>query len=97
MTQLLDELEQVLSDLMQAGFYTGGAAAGQRAERLSGECEQMGLHTASEIMKKIAASLKQRSFQTEKDDRELMQEICAAVRYIELARERLQEKQIMAR
>lgn len=97
MTQLLDEMERLLSDLLQAGFSTGGISAGRRAEILSDQCEESGLHTAAALLKKIAEELKSRSFQTEKDDRELMAQICAAVRYIELAREQLQEQQILDR
>lgn len=97
MTQLLDEMERLLCDLLQAGFSTGGISASRRAEKLSDQCEEAGLHTAAAILKKIEAELKSRSFQTEKDDRELLAQICASVRYIELARERLQEQQILDR
>ena len=97
MTQLLEDMERLLSDLMQAGFSTGGPSAGQRAEKIAGQCEVMGLHTASEILSKIGLALCQRAFQAEKDDRELMANICAAVGYIELAREQLRERQIEAR
>ncbi len=97
MNELLDEMEQILSDLTQSGFSTGAEYGARRATGLSEACEAMGLHTASKILKDIATMLSQRPHQVQKDDGMLMEKICMAVRYMELAREKMMQQSILDR
>lgn len=97
MTELLDELELALADLMQSGFSTGGAAAAQRLGTLSRRCEDCGLHTGGALLSQLERALTARSHTVQKSDLPLAAAVCRAARYIQLCREKLQEEQIEQR
>ena len=97
MTELLDDMELALSDLMQSGFSTGGPAAAKRMHNLSLSCEDRGLHTGGTLLSEIEEALTSRSHTVEKDDLHLAAVVCRTARYIQLCREKLQEEQIMQR
>ena len=97
MTELLDDMELALTDLMQSGFSTGGPAAAGRIHNLSLACESRGLHTGGTLLAEIEQALASRSHAVEKDDLPLAAAICRAARYIQLCREKLQEEQITQR
>jgi len=97
MTGLLNDMELMISDLMQTGFSTGGEAARLRGEELALRCDSMGLHTAKNILDQITSELRKRTFLETKNDHELMAQLCICLRYIELARLRLQENSIRQR
>ena len=97
MTELLDEMELALTDLMQSGFSTGGEAAAKRMHNLSLACEDRGLHTGGTLLSEIERALVARSHAVEKDDLSLAAAVCRTVRYIRLCREKLQEEQIIQR
>lgn len=95
MTELINEMETALTDLLQTGLATW--ADGQRLQRLSEECEAYGLHTGAAMMARIAGLLNARNHAAQKDDHPLAAEICRAVRYITLCREKNQEDAILTR
>ena len=97
MTELLDDIELVLTDLMQSGFSTGGPAAAKRMHNLSLMCEDQGLHTGGALLSEIETALDARAHALEKDDLSLAAAVCRAARYIQLCREKLQEEQITQR
>lgn len=96
-TELLDNMELALTDLMQSGFSTGGPAAAKRMHNLSLMCEDRGLHTGGALLSEIEKALDARSHALEKDDLSLAAAVCRAVRYIQLCREKLQEEEILQR
>ena len=96
-TELLNDMELALSDLMQSGFSTGGSAAAKRMHNLSLACEERGLHTGGTLLSEIEQALNSRSHAVEKDDLPLAAAVCRTVRYIQLCREKLQEEQILQR
>ena len=97
MTELLDDMELALTDLMQSGFSTGGPVAAKRMHNLSLMCEDRGLHTGGALLSEIEKALDSRSHALEKDDLPLAAAVCRTVRYIQLCREKLQEEQITQR
>ena len=97
MTELLDDMELALPDLMQSGFSTGGTAAVKRIHDLSLACEDRGLHTGGVLLSEIERALASRSHAVEKDDLSLAAAVCRTVRYIQLCREKMQEEQIIQR
>lgn len=97
MTELLDDMELALTDLMQSGFSTGGPAAAERLHALSLMCEDCGLHTGGKLLSRIEQALTARSHAVEKDDLPLAASVCRTVHYIQLCREKLQEEQITQR
>ena len=97
MTELFDDMELALADLMQSGFSTGGPAAAQRLHALSLMCEGSGLHTGGMLLSEIEQALNARSHSLEKNDLLLAASVCRTVRYIQLCREKLQEEQIVQR
>ena len=96
-TELLDDMELALTDLMQSGFSTGGSAAAKRMHNLSLACEERGLHTGGTLLSEIERALDARTHAVEKDDLPLAAAVCRAVQYIRLCREKLQEEQIIRR
>ena len=54
MTQLLDELERAVTDLLQSGLDTGGPAACARLRTLAVRCEDAGLHTGAALARELA-------------------------------------------
>lgn len=97
MTELLDDMELALADLMQSGFSTGGPAAAQRLRALALTCEDCGLHTGGTLLSEIGQALSARAHTVKKDDRALAASLCRMERYIQLCREKLQEEQIIQR
>lgn len=97
MTELLDDMELALTDLMQSGFSTGGPVAAGRLRTLAAACEDCGLHTGGVLLLRLEQNLTARSHSLEKDDLPLAAAVCRAVRYIQLCRERLEEEQITRR
>ena len=95
MTELLNEMEQALTDLMQSGL--AAARSGGRFRKLADTCEARGLHTGYKLMVQIGQGLDQRIHDAHKDDIPLTDAVCAAVRYIALCREKCQEEQILKR
>lgn len=95
MTDVLDEMETALTDLMQSGLATWGDAA--RFEKLAEVCEAHGLHTGAALMGRIGQQLNDRAHALEKNDLQLAESVCRAVRYINLCREKSQEDIILAR
>lgn len=97
MTELLDEMELALTDLMQSGFSTGGPAAARRLRDLALTCEASGLHTGGALLSGVVQVIAARAHAMEKDDLSLMAAVCRTMRYIQLCREKLQEEQIIRR
>ena len=97
MTELLDDMELALTDLMQSGFSTGGEDAAKRMRNLSLACEDRGLHTGGALLSEIVRALAARAHTVEKADLSLAAAVCRTVRYIRLCREKLQEEQIIER
>ena len=95
MTELLNEMETALTDLLQTGFATWDG--GGRFEKLAEECESRGLHTGAAMMGHIGQLLNLRAHSLEKHDDSLAVEVCRTVRYIALCREKDQEDAILAR
>ena len=95
MTDLLNDMEMALTDLLQTGLATWGD--GQRFRKLAGDCEAHGLHTGAAMMSRIGELLNARNHAAEKDDYPLAAEICRTVRYITLCREKNREDSILAR
>ena len=97
MTELLDDMELALTDLMQSGFSTGGPDGAKRMRNLSLSCEERGLHTGGTLLSELEEALSARSHAVEKDDLPLAAAVCRTVRYIQLCREKLQEEEILQR
>lgn len=95
MTDLLNEMETALADLLQSGLAT--CSFGGRFQKLAEDCEARGLHTGAAMMEQIAVSLNNRAHALEKDDLPLTAVIFRAVRYISLCREKQQEETILSR
>lgn len=97
MTELLQEIEQTLADLLRAGLDTGGSAAADRLRRQAGQCADTGLHTGAALLTNLADSLAARAHTIRKDDLPLADQLCRAVRYIRLCQYRRQEENILLR
>ena len=97
MTELFDDMELALTDLMQSGFSTGGPSAAKRLHNLSLSCEDRGLHTGGALLSGLEQALTARPHAVEKDDPALAAALFRSVRYIQLCREKLQEEQIVQR
>lgn len=97
MTELLEEMEQVLADLLQSGFATGGPAACPRLRTLVIRCESAGLHTAAALARELETALEARLHALEKDDLPLAAAVCRTVRYLELCRDKAREEAILRR
>lgn len=97
MTELFDEIECVLADLLQSGMDTGAAFTAQRLVSLTDRCEDLGLHTGSAILTELRKTLEARSHQLEKENVSAAAAVCRMTRYVGLCRERLQEEAISDR
>lgn len=97
MTQLLDELERALTDLLQSGLDTGGPAACARLRTLAVRCEDAGLHTGAALARELETALEARPHALEKDNLTPAACICRLARYLELCREKAQEDAIVRR
>ena len=95
MTELLNDLELALTDVMQSGLATWGDSV--RFANLAECCEAHGLHTGAAMMNEISEYIKSRAHGLQKDDMPLASVLCRAVRYIALCREKSQEDEILAR
>ena len=95
MTELLNDMETALTDLLQSGLAT--TWSGEVFGKLAASCEARGLHTGAALMALIQAGLDQRAHTMEKEDMTLTEDVCAAVRYITLCREKCQEQRILTR
>lgn len=97
MTELLNEIELALTDLLLSGLDTGGQAAVPRLRGLAARCEDMGLHTGSALLAGLGEALAARSHAMQKEDVPLAAAICRTARYLALCREKAQEGAIEAR
>lgn len=97
MTELLEEMERALADLLQSGLATGGPAAVSRLEKLGVRCKDVGLPTGAELLEELAAALSARAHAMEKDNLPAAAAFFRTVRYVELCREKLQETEIRRR
>lgn len=97
MTELLQEVQLALTELLQSGLDTGGPAALPRLHALAARCEAAGLHTGSTLLTQLEEALDARSHTMEKDDLPLAAVLCRTARYLELCREKLQEESITLR
>lgn len=97
MTQLLNEIEQALTELLQSGLDTGAPSASRQLGTLAAQCEEMGLHTGAALLLEVEEGLSTRAHMIEKKDLTLSAAICRTIRYLELCREKLQEESIIQR
>lgn len=95
MTDLLNEMETVLTDLMQTGLASWSSEV--RFSQLAAHCEARGLHNGAAMLARIGELLHSRNHAAHKDDDPLAAEICRTVRYISLCREKDQEESILLR
>lgn len=95
MTDLLNDMERALTDLLQTGFATWDSGA--RFLKLARDCEARGLHTGGVMMTRIGELLNARNHAAQKDDHPLAASVCRAARYINLCREKNREDAILAR
>ena len=97
MKELLDDLEQGLTDLLQMGLATAGADMVRRLRELSERAEGAGLHTGGALFSQIVTLLDERAHTMAKTDLELANAVFRAQHYIALCRARLTEEDIRAR
>ena len=97
MTELIQELQLALTELLQSGLDTGGPAAAPRLHTLAARCEELGLHTGASLLTQGEEALAARAHTMEKDDLPLAALLCRTARYLELCREKLQEESITLR
>lgn len=97
MSELLGELEEILTDLLQSGFATGGPAACPRLRDLARRYEEAGLHTGAALARELETALDARPHTLQKEDLPLAAILCRIVRYLELCREKAQEDAIARR
>ena len=97
MRELLQELEQALTDLLQMGFATAGPEMAVRLEELSRKCEDTGLHTGSTLFSELSGAISERSHSTQKSDQRAAEAMFRAQRYITLCQMRLTEEDIRLR
>ena len=96
MRELLDDIQRAMADLMLSG-YSSGEAISHKFRHLGEECARCGLHTGADLMNQIGKTLEIRAHSMQKEDLPLTSEICRAMRYVELCREKLQETDIALR
>ena len=97
MTELIQEVQLALTELLQSGLDTGGPAAAPRLHALAAQCEGLGLHTGASLLTQAEEALAARAHTMEKDDLPLAALLCRTARYLELCREKLQEESITLR
>ena len=97
MTELIQEVQLALTELLQSGLDTGGPAAAPRLHTLAARCEELGLHTGASLLTQGEEALAARAHTMEKDDLPLAALLCRTARYLELCREKLQEEAITLR
>ena len=97
MKNLLDDLEQGLTDLLQMGLATAGADMVRRLKELSHRAEASGLHTGADLFSQIAKLLDERSHIMAKTDLDIASAVFRAEHYITLCRARMTEEDIRRR
>ena len=97
MNELLDEMEQALSDLLQAGLASAGPEAAGRLRTPARQGGKAGLHTGAQLLEEGAAEPGARAHRVPKEDQALTDRICRAGRYLALCRQRWQEEAIRLR
>lgn len=97
MTELIQEVQLALTELLQSGLDTGGPAAAPQLHALAARCEELGLHTGASLLTQGEEALAARAHTMEKDDLPLAALLCRTARYLELCREKLQEESITLR
>ena len=97
MTELIQEVQLALTELLQSRLDTGGPAAAPRLHALAAQCEELGLHTGASLLTQAEEALAARAHTMEKDDLPLAALLCRTARYLELCREKLQEESITLR
>ena len=94
MRELLQELEQALTDLLQMGLATAGPDMAKRMKDLSRSCEATGLHTGGALFAELSGAITERSHHLEKSEQRAAEAIFRAQYYITLCRERMTEEDI---
>ena len=97
MRELLQELEQALTDLLQMGLATAGPDMADRMKALSDKCENTGLHTGKKLLAALSEALSQRNHSMEKSDHRAAEAVFRAQHYIILCQTRLTEEEIRDR
>ncbi len=93
MEALLEEMELVLTDLLQQGL----AAAEPPDPDLAQRVRAAGMATGADLLGQIEAGLRDRQHQLEKSDSALVGAICRMSYYLELCRMRYPEEAIRSR
>lgn len=97
MNELLCEIDQVLSDLLQSGISTRWSSTAEELHGLSQQCKDMGMHTGSTLLIQLEKALLSRGHLMIKDDINITSIVCRVVRYLELCKEKLSEEEIYKR
>lgn len=97
MTELLNEIEQALADLLRMGLATGSETMPSPLRALAERCESGGLHTGAALLAELADGLAARAHTLNKDDLPLTETLCRLAHYRELCAERQQEEAILHR
>lgn len=97
MRELLQELEQALTDLLQMGLATAGPEMAGRLEDLSEKCEAAGLHTGSILFAQLAGAISERSHSMDKTEQRAAEAIFRTQYYMTLCRTRMTEEEIRER
>lgn len=97
MTELFDQMESILTDLLRAGYRTASPGMIDSIRTLSENAEAAGLHTGAVLLRSISDLLNERQHTMQKNDLDLTDAISRLVRYIDLCRERLTEDAIRDR
>ena len=61
MTELIQEVQLALTELLQSGLDTGGPAAAPRLHALAAQCEELGLHTGASLLTQAEEALAARA------------------------------------
>lgn len=97
MRQLLQEMEQALTDLLQMGLATAGPQMADRMGGLSEKCEATGMHTGGALFARLAEAIRERGHAMEKSDAGAAEALFRAQYYITLCQMRLTEEDIRLR
>lgn len=97
MRELLQELEQALTDLLQMGLATAGPQMADRMGALAEKCEATGLHTGSAIFAQLSEAIRERGHNLKKTNMRAAEAIFRAQHYITLCQTRLTEEDIRLR
>ena len=97
MRELLQELEQALTDLLQMGLATAGPDMVARMHGLSEKCEETGLHTGSTLFAELGRAIAERNHSVEKSEGRAAEALFRAQHYITLCQMRMTEEDIRQR